>query len=296
MTQTEKDLWRAFVTAWDAGDVEGLGALAVADIVDHQALPGTEPGVEGMKQLNGMLKAAFPDRSTEIHHLLAEDDRVAALHTVRGTHSGEFMGMPPTGRSFEVTSIHIVRVADGKLAEHWGMLDQGNMMMQLGLVPMPPGTESWRPPPTRPQVSSGGTGDPDSHRKMMGGMIAAIREGRLDDVLARGHGDVVDHAAIPGQAAGKEGVRWRFEQLFGGMSDPEFTVQTGVGDGPFLSQAYTFTATHTGHLMGMPPTNKPFRINAIDFVLIEDGTMREHWGLIDLPTMMMQLGLMPPPS
>jgi predicted ester cyclase len=48
--------------------------------------------------------------------------------------------------------------------------------------------------------------------------------------------------------------------------------------------------------MGMPPTNNSFQINAIDFVLFEDGKMREHWGLIDMPGMMMQLGLMPPPG
>ena len=204
--------------------------------------------------------------------------------------------MPATGRSYEVNSIHIVRVADGKVAEHWGMVDAGGMMAQLGLMPMPPGTESWRPPPTSPQVTSIGSGDPDASRKAMDKGVAALRDGKVGEMLPMVHDDVVDHAAIPGQGPGKEGVGWRLEQVFGAMADPNFTVVASVGEGPYLAQAYDFTATHTGEMMGMPPTNKSFRIDAIDFVLFEDGKMREHWGLVDMPSMMIQLGLMPPPA
>ncbi|MGH2795794.1 MAG: ester cyclase, partial [Actinomycetota bacterium] len=235
-------------------------------------------------------KTAFPDRSTDVHHVIAEGDKVAAVQTIRATNTGEFMGMAPTGKSFEVFSIHIVRVAGGKIAEHWGLLDQGGLMMQLGVMPMPPGTESWRPPPTSPQATSGGSGDPDRNRRALDEMIAAMRIGKMDDVLALVHEEDVDHAALPGQAPGKEGTRWRFEQLFSGLTEPDFRTLASVGEGPFLSQAYTFTATHTGPMMGMPPTNKSFTVSAIDFVLFEDGKFLEHWGLIDVPAMMAQLG------
>jgi predicted ester cyclase len=254
------------------------------------------PGLEGVKQLGSMLYAAFPDRSTEIHHTLAEDDRVAALHTIRGTHSGDFIGMPPTGKSFEVTSIHIARVADGKVAEHWGLVDQAGMMRQLGMMPTPPGAESWRPPPTSPQVTARGTGNPQSSREHMDKGVVALQAGKVEDFAALIDPDVVDHAAMPGQGPGRDGVLWRIEQMFSGMTDPNFTVEASVGEGSLLAQAYTFTATHTGPMMGMPPTNKPFRINAIDFVRVEDGLLREHWAMVDVPGMMMQLGLMPPPG
>lgn len=296
MSDENKKTWERFVRAWDDGDLQTLADLSTPDVVDRQAMPGADPGIEGMKQLNQMLKVAFPDRSTDVHTTLAEGDFVAGLHTIHGTHTGEFMGMPPTGKSFAGTAIHIVRFADGKIAEHWGMPDQVGMMTQLGLMPMPPGTENWRPPPPSPQVKAAKTGDAKANRDAMNAMIPAIRSGKVDEVIAHIKDDVVDHAAMPGQGPGKEGVRWRFEQLFSGMTDPEFTVNTSVADGPYLSQAYTFTATHSGPMMGMPPTNKSFRINAIDFVLFEDGMMREHWGLIDIPSMMIQLGLMPPPG
>lgn len=297
MSESNKELWRQFVKVWDAGDLDSFQDLTAADVVDHTAMPGMPPGLDGAKQLASMLKAAFPDRSTEVQYTIAEGDRVAALHTIRATHTGAFMGMPPTGKPFEVSSIHIVRVAGSKIVEHYGLLDQAGVMAQLGLAPMPPGTENWRPPPTSPQVKAGAqTGDPNVGRKAMDDMIAAMRVGKIDDVLAHIHPEVVDHAAMPGQGPRIEGVRWRFEQLFGGMGDPDFRVLASVGEGPFLSQAYTFTATHNGPMMGMPPTNRSFTVNAIDFILFEDGRMREHWGLLDMPALLMQLGLLPPPA
>jgi predicted ester cyclase len=296
VSQQNKDLWREFVTAWDAGDLDALEGMSAPGVVDHSAMPGAPPGIEGMKTLNTMLKVAFPDRSTEVHTVIAEGDMVAAQHTIRGTNTGEFMGMPATGKPVEVGSLHIVRYTDGKLSEHWGLPDQGGMLMQLGVMPMPPGTESWRPPPIAPQVKAGTAGDPDANRKAMADMVAAMRDGKLDEVLAGVAENVVDHAAMPGQGPGKEGVGWRFEQLFAGLTNPNFQVEASVGEGPYLSQSYTFTATHSGAMMGMPPTNKSFQIQAIDFVLFEDGKMREHWGLIDFPGMMIQLGLMQPPG
>lgn len=296
MSEENKEVWRQFTKAWDAGDLDSFGDFVASDAVDHNALPGSPPGLEGLKMLGSMLRAAFPDRETTVHELIAEGDKTSALHTIKATNTGAFMGMPPTGKSFEVNSIHIARYAGGKLVEHWGLLDQGGMLRQLGVMPMPPGTESWRPPPTSPQMKESTSGSPDDHRAAMARMIEAIRLGKMDDVLAEIADNSVDHAAMPGQGPGKEGVRWRFEQIFGGMTEPDFKVVASVGEGPILSQAYTFSATHSGPMMGMPATNKSSTVSAIDFVRFENGTMREHWGLIDVPGMMIQLGLMPPPA
>lgn len=295
MSEENKELWRQFTKVWDAGDVDSIGDFVATDVVDHGALPGAPPDLEGVKMLGGMLRTAFPDRETTVHKLIAEEDRIAAVHTIRATNTGEFMGTPPTGKSFEVNSIHIARIAGGKMAEHWGLLDQAGMLMQLGVMPMPPGAEGWRPPPTSPQVKGTGSGDPASSRALMAAVMDGLRAAKTEEIMGSIAEDVVDHAAMPGQGPGKEGVRWRVEQLFGGMTRPDFTTLASVAEGPYLSQAHTFTATHTGAMMGMPATNKSFSISAIDFVLFEDRKMREHWALIDMPSMMMQLGLMPPP-
>jgi predicted ester cyclase len=296
MSQDNKELLRQFVKTWDAGDTESFGDFISADAVDHQRIPGMPEGLEGAKQISKMLRAAVPDGSTEVHQIIAEGDLVAALQTVRGTQTGELMGMPATGKSFEITGIDIVRVAGGKMVEHWGLTDQAGMMIQLGLMPLPPEAQGWRPPPTSPVVKGDGSGDPAAHRKAMNSMVAAMRASDLEKIVGRVASDAVDHAAMPGQPEGQEGFRWRFNQLFAGMTKPDFKVLASVGEGPYLSQAYSFNATHTGALMGIPPTNKSFTISAIDFVRFEDGKLREHWGLIDMPSMMMQLGLAPPPA
>src|SRR6266540_2833453 len=182
MSDQNKEVLRQFVKAWDAGDTDSFGDFIATDAVDHQGMPGVPQGLDGVKQIAVMTQAAFPDASTEIHNLIAEGDLVSALQTVRGTHRGEFMGMPATGKPFEITVIDIVRIADGKMAEHWGLIDQAGMMMQLGLRPMPPGAEGWNPPPTAPQVTGGGSGDPNAHRAAMNDMTVAMRAKDLEKV------------------------------------------------------------------------------------------------------------------
>jgi predicted ester cyclase len=81
-------------------------------------------------------RAAFPDLHFEATSVISEDDRVACHYTFTGTHMGEFMGLPATGRSVTVEGVDIGRMsADGRCAEHWGFVHEGDMMAQLGLVP-----------------------------------------------------------------------------------------------------------------------------------------------------------------
>ena len=93
--------------------------------------PGQAPGLEGFKQVNTMLRAAFPDLRLTGEEMVAEGDRVSVRFTARGTHQGEFCGVPPTGSrvAWEVTSI--VRVAGGKIAERWSQSDVAGLRQQL---------------------------------------------------------------------------------------------------------------------------------------------------------------------
>ena len=117
---------------------KNLGALdqyITADFVDHSAPPGTPPGLEGARQTFSMIMDAFPDFRVTIDDLVAEGDQVAGRATAQGTHRGEFMGMQPTGKRFEIAEMHIIRMAGGKMAEHWESSDQLGMMQQLGVIP-----------------------------------------------------------------------------------------------------------------------------------------------------------------
>ena len=105
------------------------------DFFDHTNPPGMQRGIEGHKAIIRLFKAAFPDQQWIIEDLIAEGDKVVARTLFRATHLGDFFGIPPTGKQVEATGTHILRIADGKIAEHWGNNDDLGLMRQLGVVP-----------------------------------------------------------------------------------------------------------------------------------------------------------------
>ena len=122
-----------------AGDVDGFGDLVADDFVEHEEILGLEPTKEGVKQLFRMYTAAFPDLRMHAEDILVSGDKVVARVRGTGTHQGEFMGMPATGKSVDVQLIDIIRFGDDGLAhEHWGVFDALALMQQLGAIPEPP--------------------------------------------------------------------------------------------------------------------------------------------------------------
>jgi steroid delta-isomerase-like uncharacterized protein len=125
------DLNRALST----GNLDLLDTTTAVDLVEHAAYAGAAPGLAGWKQSLAGMQAAIPDFRFEVHAILADGDRAAIYSTTRGTHLGEMMGIPPTGKVIAVEAVDIVRVQDGKVVEHWGVFDEMGMMRQLGLIP-----------------------------------------------------------------------------------------------------------------------------------------------------------------
>jgi predicted ester cyclase len=126
-----------------AGRLELAEKLITADCIDHggeSGLGGTgreagaPRGPEAIKGVVRWLRGAFPDLAYEIEDAFGDGDRVAIRCIARGTHHGEFLGRPPTGRSFAVRQIHVFRVTAGQIAEHWAARDDVGMMRQLELA------------------------------------------------------------------------------------------------------------------------------------------------------------------
>ena len=124
---------RTQIDYFGAGRYDQAGQMVTPDYVDHEAPPGTPPGPEGANAVLRWLRGAFADLSYEILDAFGDGDRVAVRLITRGTHTGEFMGAPPTGRHFEMEAIHLYRIADGKVAEHWAKRDDLGLARQLGL-------------------------------------------------------------------------------------------------------------------------------------------------------------------
>jgi steroid delta-isomerase-like uncharacterized protein len=123
----------------NAHDIDGFCDLMADDFVEHETTPGLAPTKDGVRQFFTMYIAAFPDLRMETQDVLSSGDKVVARVRCTGTNTGDFMGMPSTGKSVDVEAIDIIRFGDDGLArEHWGVFDAMGMMQQLGVVP-PPG-------------------------------------------------------------------------------------------------------------------------------------------------------------
>jgi steroid delta-isomerase-like uncharacterized protein len=114
-----------------------LDELLSTDFVDHAARQGVAPTREGLKQTLVEFKNAFPDAFYTIDDAIASGDKIVYRMSASGTMNGDFMGIPATGKRASWTEIHVGRYANGRLTEHWGLIDQLGMLVQLGVVPAP---------------------------------------------------------------------------------------------------------------------------------------------------------------
>jgi predicted ester cyclase len=133
-----KDVVRRFVDEYQTGaDDRAFQELLHPDVLDHSRPPGIAPGAEGVRQQFDGFRAALSGFRAEILDMIAEGDRVVTRKVFRGTHDGPFQGIEPTGRDVEIHVIDIVRVADGRIVEHWNEVDRLGLLAQLGAVPAP---------------------------------------------------------------------------------------------------------------------------------------------------------------
>jgi len=108
--------------------------LAVPDYVEHYPLPGHPEGIAGLKARVSDIAAALSPTYT-LQHVIGEGDLVTAHWKMTGKHNGPFIGIPPTNRPVEIAGIDIYRLRDGKLAEHWHVVETLEMLQQLGVIP-----------------------------------------------------------------------------------------------------------------------------------------------------------------
>jgi predicted SnoaL-like aldol condensation-catalyzing enzyme len=120
----------------NARQLRVVDEIASAGYDEHDPLPGQGEGREGLKNRVTMLVEGLAPTFT-IEDLVADGDRVVVRWTNSGRHVGDFLGAPPTDRPYAIAGIDIYRIEDGRLAEHWHVVDQLSMLQQLGLLPAP---------------------------------------------------------------------------------------------------------------------------------------------------------------
>jgi steroid delta-isomerase-like uncharacterized protein len=129
---------RAIDEIWNRGNYALLGEIAADDIVIHASPPGEDiQGHEGIVQFYDALRRAFSDLHFTVEDQIAAGDRVVIRWTASGTHTGEFQGIPPTGKTVRISGIDIDRVVDGKVVECWPEVNELGLLQQLGVLPAP---------------------------------------------------------------------------------------------------------------------------------------------------------------
>jgi len=118
-------------------NLAAAGEFVAANYRGHSYPPSLPPGPDGLRAFLSLFFQAFPDGKVSIEDMFGEGDRVAARLVFSGTHQGDFMGIPPTGKKIAVPAIDLARFENGKIVDHWGGPDQMALMVQLGVVSMP---------------------------------------------------------------------------------------------------------------------------------------------------------------
>ncbi|HEX8857376.1 MAG TPA: ester cyclase [Thermoleophilaceae bacterium] len=140
LATNNKATFRRFNDAVNSGDMELISKmideLVAPDVRIRTPLPLKETGAQALKQVWATLLRAYPDLHVTVEDLLGEGDKLVCRNVVTGTHRGEYMGIPPTGRSVTYNEMFIFRFEDGRVAETWGVVDVLSQLRQLGAIPV----------------------------------------------------------------------------------------------------------------------------------------------------------------
>jgi len=135
---TETVVRRLIEEGFNAGQLDVADELTSPDLVEHQNFgPNHAAGAEGVRAVIASLRRAFSDFHLSIDDLVVDGDKAWLRMTGTGTHDGPFMGHPPTGRKMRTDVFDVIRVADGRMVEHWGVPDRLGTLFQLGLAEPP---------------------------------------------------------------------------------------------------------------------------------------------------------------
>ena len=138
MFEQNKAIFRAIPEkVVNTGNLDAADQYFAQDFVDHTTPAGLPNGLAGFKAYITRLRSAFPDLHFTVEDVVAEGETVVVRATARGTMTGDFLEMKATGKTATWTEIHIGRLADGKVVEHWATIDQLGMLQQLGLAAIP---------------------------------------------------------------------------------------------------------------------------------------------------------------
>jgi steroid delta-isomerase-like uncharacterized protein len=299
--EEHKTLIQCAVDAFNRGDGDAVDRLFSPDYVDHdRSRADLPPGPAGVKLAWAGFRAAFPDLHATIEDLVAAGDKVVVRGSIRGTHRGELMGIPPTGKPVTVTLIDVNRIEDGRLTERWAETDMLGMMQQLGVIPSPPAPEpaGGATPGDRSTTSSPGreamTVEENTAlvRRVVSAFQEVWRSGDFDLVDPLFAPDFINHT--PGFPPNLSGFKQAMPMFRSAFPDLHIALEDLIAEDDRVAIRITNRGTHQGELMGIPPTGKAIAVSEMHLYRVADGKVVERWGEWGALDLMQQLGAIPP--
>lgn len=247
--------------------VDVVDELKVSEYADWTPFPGQAPTLEAYKHTLRLFFVAFPDFHYTVSETIAEGEMGVVRGRWAGTHTGNFLGLPPSGKKVGGQRIDMFRFAQGKMSEHWGC---GLELAGLELM----GFSA----PTNGSVDGDGN---KGHALQFVKQILNDRNLVAIDGLVEGY--TSDHFK---QALG-------LLLVLGALPDAELTVEHVVAEGDKVAVHSTLTGTHQGRFLGIEPTGKPVSIAKIDMFRFSGGKIVESWPFWDNAGLLVQLGALP---
>ena len=257
----------------------------------NTALGGAgQAGKDEAKAVIGRWVEGFPDIYATVEEQFAEGDFVICRHWSGGTHENEFMGIPPTGRTVKMSGVTITRVTGGKVAEAWTCWDVQSGLRQLGVMEPPPGGITLNEDAAEAGAAVA-EADPEAAKRLVERYYKEVWDaGRLDAADGLLAPDFVGREPGNPTLRGPEGAKQIVRQLREGLPDLEMEIRAQHAEGGRVCTRYTAAGTHTGTLLGFPPSGKSVSVAAVVITRVSGDRIVSDWAEVDVPGLMAQLG------
>jgi len=277
-----------YVYATNILEVDVFDEFVAPDYVDHDPIPGQEPGLEGLKKAYHTFLEPFPDVLFVFEDIIAEGDLVFGRGVISGTHQGEFFGIPPTGKRVHWTGTRLFRLKDLTVTEGWINLDFLGLLQQMGAVPAPPTPP---PPETPPPRLTGASATREETKAIMQRLVEEFWNQKNEAVADELFHPESSSPSAPGLPLGPEGVKQIGRMFWTAFPDYWIRIDHIAGEVDRVAARLTQGGTHQGDLFGIPPTGKTAEWTEMGILRIADGKIVESWFDVDMAGLMQQLGV-----
>jgi steroid delta-isomerase-like uncharacterized protein len=277
MSEANKTVIRRIIEeSWNKGNVSLIDELFTPDYTGHFP-PETMHGPAGYKKSVITWRTAMPDFQYTIEDMIADGDKVAIHGTVSGTHTGEGLGIAPTGRQWISSATSLVHLAGGKLVEEWINFDALGLLQQLGVV-------------TDPAVA-------EANKSIVRRYVEEIlNQGNLALIDELFSADSIIHGPYVPELRGREARKQYLASLRKAFPDLHYILAELSAEGDRVVMRWSFSGTHRGEWLGVAATGKKVSISGTTTLRIADGMITEEFVQADVLSLVQQIGVVTDPA